>query len=112
MRAMPARGHLASSLSKISGRICRKRKRLRSVRAINGGNQQRNSAPIADGDYAACVRILAPAAAVVVRVGGSHAKREVIEDKLLNAIMKSGQTAKTGISLSARRHAGSARRYP
>ena len=87
-------GSSCPSLSRqISGRICRKCRRLRSVRAINGCNQLRNDAPVADGDYAACVRILAPAAAEAVRVGGSHAKREVIEDTLLIAMMKSGQTA-------------------
>jgi tetratricopeptide (TPR) repeat protein len=58
----------------------------------------------ADGDYTGCVRILEPAAAEVVRVGGSHAQREVIEDTLLVALMKSGQTARARTLLDGRLH--------
>jgi hypothetical protein len=56
----------------------------------------------AEGDYAGCVRILEPAAADVVRIGGSHAQREVIEDTLLVALMKSGETARAQMLLERR----------
>ena len=48
----------------------------------------------ADGDYKACVRTLEPIAAEVVRIGGSHAQREIVEDTLLVAFMKGGEGAK------------------
>jgi hypothetical protein len=56
------------------------------------------------GDYAACARILEPVAADVVRIGGSHAQREIIEDTLLVAFMKSGQPAKARVLLDQRLH--------
>ena len=58
----------------------------------------------ADGDYAGCVRILEPVAAEVVRVGGSHAQREVIEDTLLVALLKSGQMSTARTLLDGRLH--------
>jgi hypothetical protein len=58
----------------------------------------------AEGDYAGCIRIREPATAEVVRIGGSHAQREVIEDTLLVALMKSGQTARAQTLLDGRLH--------
>ena len=58
----------------------------------------------AEEDYAACVRILEPVAAEVVRIGGSGAQREVVEDTLLQALMRSGQSAKAGALLDHRLH--------
>jgi hypothetical protein len=58
----------------------------------------------AEQDYRACVRILAPASAEVVRIGGSHAQREMIEDTLLIALMKSGEAAKARELLDRRLH--------
>jgi hypothetical protein len=58
----------------------------------------------ADGDYAACVRTLEPVAADVVRIGGSGAQREVIEDTLLVALMRAGQTEKALALLDRRLH--------
>jgi hypothetical protein len=58
----------------------------------------------ANGDYAACVRTLEPVAAEVVRVGGSHAQREIIEDTLLVAFMKGGEHAKARGLLDRRLH--------
>jgi hypothetical protein len=58
----------------------------------------------ASGDYAACVRTLEPVAAEVVRVGGSHAQREIIEDTLLVAFMKGGEHAKARGLLDRRLH--------
>ena len=55
-------------------------------------------------DYASCVRILEPVAADVVRVGGSGAQRELIDDMLLRALMRSGQSAKAGALLDRRLH--------
>lgn len=48
----------------------------------------------AEGDYRTCARMLEPVAADVVRIGGSGAQREVVEDTLLVALMRSGQAAR------------------
>ncbi len=58
----------------------------------------------ADGDYSGCARILDPVAGEVVRVGGSHAQREMIEDTLLVALMKSGEAPKARALLDGRLH--------
>jgi hypothetical protein len=58
----------------------------------------------AEQDYRACVRILEPVAAEVVRIGGSHAQREMIEDTLLIALMRSGEAAKAHELLDRRLH--------
>jgi Tfp pilus assembly protein PilF len=58
----------------------------------------------ADGDYKACVRTLEPVAAEVVRIGGSHAQREIVEDTLLVAFMKGGEPAKARALLDRRLH--------
>lgn len=57
-----------------------------------------------DGDYGGCVRILEPVAADVVRMGGSHAQREIVEDTLLVAFIKAGEAAKAGELLDRRLH--------
>ncbi|WP_407521386.1 tetratricopeptide repeat protein [Methylobacterium oryzisoli] len=58
----------------------------------------------ADEDYAACVRLLEPMAAEVPRIGGSGAQREIIEDTLLVALMRSGEAAKARALLDRRLH--------
>jgi hypothetical protein len=58
----------------------------------------------ADEDYAACVRLMEPAAGDVVRIGGSHAQRQVFEDTLTVALMRSGETAKARVLLDQRLH--------
>ncbi|KWV45580.1 hypothetical protein AS156_23695 [Bradyrhizobium macuxiense] len=58
----------------------------------------------ANADHAECVRILEPVAGDVARVGGSGAQREVIEDMLLLALMRSGQSAKARDLLDRRLH--------
>ncbi|AWN50498.1 tetratricopeptide repeat protein [Methylobacterium sp. 17Sr1-1] len=58
----------------------------------------------AEEDYGACARILEPVAAEVVRIGGSGAQREVIEDTLLVALMRAGETAKARTLLDRRLH--------
>ncbi|MCB8820210.1 tetratricopeptide repeat protein [Microvirga rosea] len=58
----------------------------------------------AEEDYAACVRILEPVAAEVVRIGGSGAQREMMEDMLLLALMRSGQAVKARALLDRRLH--------
>jgi hypothetical protein len=55
-------------------------------------------------DYATCARILEPVAAEVVRIGGSGAQREMIEDTLLVALMRGGDTAKARALLDRRLH--------
>lgn len=58
----------------------------------------------ADADYAGCARILEPVAAEVVRIGGSGAQRELVEDMLLLSLMRSGEAAKAGALLDRRLH--------
>lgn len=58
----------------------------------------------ADGDDALCVRILEPVAGEVVRIGGSGAQREVIEDTLLVALMRAGEAEKARALLDTRLH--------
>jgi hypothetical protein len=58
----------------------------------------------AEEDYAGCARILEPVAAEVVRIGGSGAQREMMEDMLLLALMRSGEAAKAGELLDRRLH--------
>lgn len=58
----------------------------------------------AEGDYAGCARILEPVAGEVVRIGGSGAQREMIEDTLLQALIRSGETAKARALLDRRLH--------
>ncbi|MGX7705402.1 tetratricopeptide repeat protein [Methylobacterium sp. Gmos1] len=58
----------------------------------------------AEEDFASCARILEPVAADVVRLGGSGAQREVIEDTLLVALMRAGEAAKARALLDRRLH--------
>lgn len=58
----------------------------------------------AEEDYAECARVLGPVAAEVVRIGGSGAQREMIEDMLLLALMHSGEAVKAGELLDRRLH--------
>jgi hypothetical protein len=61
-------------------------------------------AAFADENYAACVRELAPVLTEVVRIGGSHAQRELIEDTFLVALMRSGELPRARSLLDARLH--------
>jgi hypothetical protein len=58
----------------------------------------------ADNDYAFCAHILEPIAHEVVRLGGSHAQREVVEDTLLLALINIGEVAKARALLDQRLH--------
>ncbi|MDQ8731165.1 tetratricopeptide repeat protein [Bradyrhizobium daqingense] len=58
----------------------------------------------ADEDYAACVQVLAPVLTDVVRIGGSHAQRELIEDTYIVALMRSGELPRARGLLEARLH--------
>jgi hypothetical protein len=58
----------------------------------------------ADEDYARCVRALAPVLGEVVRIGGSHAQRELIEDTFIVALMRSGELPRARALLDARLH--------
>ncbi|MDA9401387.1 tetratricopeptide repeat protein [Bradyrhizobium sp. CCBAU 45389] len=61
-------------------------------------------AAFADEDHAACVRLLAPVLSEVVRIGGSHAQRELIEDTFIVALMRSGELSRARTLLDARLH--------
>ncbi|BAT59862.1 hypothetical protein GJW-30_1_02397 [Variibacter gotjawalensis] len=58
----------------------------------------------ANDDYATCAKLLEPVAADVVRIGGSHAQREMIEDTLILAQIKNGESAKARALLDERLH--------
>ena len=58
----------------------------------------------ASAEYAECARILQSVAGDVARIGGSGAQREVIEDMLLLALMRSGESAKARDLLDRRLH--------
>jgi Tfp pilus assembly protein PilF len=58
----------------------------------------------AEGRYGICVRELEPVLAEVVRIGGSHAQRQLIEDTFIVALMKSGDLARARAMLNARLH--------
>jgi Tfp pilus assembly protein PilF len=58
----------------------------------------------AEQNYRDCVRILEPVSSEVVRIGGSHAQRQMIEDTLLIALIKSGEAAKARDLLDRRLH--------
>lgn len=61
-------------------------------------------AAFADEDYPACAQMLAPVLGEVVRIGGSHAQRELIEDTLIVALMRSGELPRARSMLDARLH--------
>jgi hypothetical protein len=58
----------------------------------------------ADEDFAACTREIEPVLNDVVRLGGSHAQREIIEDTLIIALMKSGELPQARNMLDRRLH--------
>jgi hypothetical protein len=58
----------------------------------------------AEEDYPACVAHLEPVLADVVRIGGSHAQREIIEDTFIVALMRGGELARARALLDRRLH--------
>jgi hypothetical protein len=58
----------------------------------------------AEDDDAGCVRTLAPVLGDVVRIGGSHAQRELIEDTFIVALIRSGDLPRAHALLDARLH--------
>lgn len=58
----------------------------------------------AQGHYTDCARILEPLAHDVVRIGGSGAQREIVEDTLLVALMRAGEAEKARALLDQRLH--------
>ncbi|MDA9544259.1 hypothetical protein ACM43_06755 [Bradyrhizobium sp. CCBAU 45321] len=61
-------------------------------------------AAFADEDYRTCVQMLTPVLGEVVRIGGSHAQRELIEDTYIVALMRSGELPRARAVLDARLH--------
>jgi len=53
-------------------------------------------------DYEEAVRLLEPVAGQVIRIGGSHAQREVFEDTLLEAYLRTGRGAQAEALLRER----------
>lgn len=58
----------------------------------------------AEADYLGCARLLEPLRADLLRIGGSGAQREVIEDTLLVALLRGGEQAKAAALLDERLH--------
>ena len=58
----------------------------------------------AGGDYSGCVTHLEPVLDEVVRIGGSHAQREIVEDTFIVALMKSGDLSRARTMLDRRLH--------
>ena len=58
----------------------------------------------AEDNYAQCAQILEPFARDVARIGGSGAQRDIVEDTLLVALMRSGDTVKVTALLDERLH--------
>jgi Tfp pilus assembly protein PilF len=58
----------------------------------------------ASENYAACVKHLEPVLNDVVRIGGSHAQREIIEDTFIVALIRSGKLSRARALLDARLH--------
>ena len=58
----------------------------------------------AGGDYTCCVTHLEPVLDEVVRISGSHAQREIVEDTFIVALMKSGNLPRAGAMLDRRLH--------
>ena len=59
-------------------------------------------AAFAHADYDGAIRILEPVQDQIVRIGGSHAQRELFEDTLLEAYLRAGQLDKAETWLRAR----------
>jgi hypothetical protein len=58
----------------------------------------------AEERFEACVGLLEPALDEVVRIGGSHAQRELIEDTFIVALMRSGDLPRARAILDRRLH--------
>jgi hypothetical protein len=58
----------------------------------------------AEEDYYGCSRLLEPMTSEVVRIGGSGAQREIVEDTLLVSLIRSGETDKAHTLLDKRLH--------
>ena len=56
----------------------------------------------ADGDHDGAIRLLEPVMAEVVRIGGSHAQRELWEDTLIVAYLRGAHAGKAANLISAR----------
>ena len=59
-------------------------------------------AALGRGDNTEAAEILEPALADLSRIGGSHAQREIVEDSLIIAYLRSGQSAKAAPLLHTR----------
>jgi hypothetical protein len=64
----------------------------------------------ADEDYSACVAHLEPVLGDVVRIGGSHAQREIVEDTFIVALIRSGELPRARALLDRRLHRRPSRR--
>lgn len=92
--------HLAFTAAAVGDREAFAR-RLTSLEALDSAGRllpgsvvpalARGFAAYAAGDYAAAADILDPALDEVVRIGGSHAQREICEDTYIVACMKAGR---------------------
>lgn len=70
----------------------------------------RGIAAFAAGNYGAAVRILAPLMPELVRIGGSHAQRELWEDTFIVACLRAGEGKQATALISDRLHRRPSRR--
>ena len=70
----------------------------------------RGVAAFAAGDHDKAVRILAPLMPELVRIGGSHAQRELWEDTFIVACLRAGQGRQAARLISNRLHRRPSRR--
>ncbi|QPF88358.1 tetratricopeptide repeat protein [Bradyrhizobium genosp. L] len=70
----------------------------------------RGIAAFAAGDHAEAVRVLAPLMPELVRIGGSHAQRELWEDTFIVACLRAGQGRQATGLISERLHRRPSRR--
>ncbi|MCL5779225.1 tetratricopeptide repeat protein [Limibaculum sp. FT325] len=64
----------------------------------------RAAAEFVAGDYARCVAILEPMVHEIVRIGGSHAQREVFEDILISALLRADEPVRAHGVVQRRLH--------
>ena len=64
----------------------------------------------AEGDYNEAVRVLEPIMPEIVRLGGSHAQRELCEDTLIVACLRAGHAEKARTLIDNRLHRRPSRR--
>ena len=99
--ACAASGDRAGALARIE-ELRRAERDGRQPAGHAAGDVAEAMAAFAGGDDDAVIRFLEPVLTELVRVGGSHAQRDVFEDTLLGAYLRSGRLEAAGILFQER----------